>query len=199
MPTPRSSALRGESMLAGFPSMRISPESAGCAPARIFISVDFPAPFSPTSACTSPARKSSVTPSSARTPGKLFPMSRISRRGAVSRAVLLRVRRRISSGRNLDARRDLLSVEIIVNGVHRQLADLIGMLNGVAIHLPALDRCSGFRRCIVSDDGDIRESGGTNRRDRSERRVVVDPEDAFKIAMRLQNVAHIGVRLRART
>src|SRR5438874_1353526 len=39
-------------------------------PARIFMSVDLPAPFSPTTARTSPARSSSETRSRAWTPGK---------------------------------------------------------------------------------------------------------------------------------
>src|SRR6185295_15301365 len=41
----------------------------------ILTRVDLPAPFSPSSACTSPARRSKLTPSSARTPGKLLAMS----------------------------------------------------------------------------------------------------------------------------
>src|SRR5262245_48316117 len=36
------------------------------------MSVDFPAPFSPTSACTSPARRSNDTPRKARTPANDF-------------------------------------------------------------------------------------------------------------------------------
>src|SRR5919108_5357116 len=44
------------------------PASGVSAPATILMSVDFPAPFSPTSACTSPARRSNETPLSARTP-----------------------------------------------------------------------------------------------------------------------------------
>src|SRR5262249_9735594 len=39
-------------------------------PPTIFINVDLPAPFSPSSAQTSPARSVKSTPSSARTPGK---------------------------------------------------------------------------------------------------------------------------------
>src|SRR5215471_11546399 len=44
----------------------------------ILIRVDLPAPFSPTRACTSPARRSNDTPLSARTPPKLLliPVSR---------------------------------------------------------------------------------------------------------------------------
>src|SRR5580765_2361907 len=45
----------------------------------MFISVDFPAPFSPSSACTSPLRRSKSTWSFATTPGNRFVMPRISR------------------------------------------------------------------------------------------------------------------------
>jgi hypothetical protein len=45
------------------------------------ISVDFPAPFSPMSACTSPGWSRSETPSRARTLPKVMEMSRISTTG----------------------------------------------------------------------------------------------------------------------
>src|SRR6476646_1601842 len=45
----------------------------------MFISVDLPAPFSPSRACTSPRRTSNETPSFATTPGNSLRMSRISR------------------------------------------------------------------------------------------------------------------------
>src|SRR4051794_14272107 len=47
----------------------------------MFISVDFPAPFSPRSALTSPPRRSKSTLSFARTPGNCFVMCRSSRTG----------------------------------------------------------------------------------------------------------------------
>ena len=50
MPMPRRAASAGPCIATGAPSMRISPASARWMPARIFISVDLPAPFSPTSA-----------------------------------------------------------------------------------------------------------------------------------------------------
>ena len=62
-----------------FPSKWISPSSRVYAPERILISVDLPAPFSPSSACTWPSRTERLTPSSAFTPGNDLPMSRISR------------------------------------------------------------------------------------------------------------------------
>src|SRR5690242_1392023 len=46
------------------------------------MSVDFPAPFSPMSACTSPALSRKSTLSRARTPGKRIVMPRISTTGA---------------------------------------------------------------------------------------------------------------------
>src|SRR5271169_2954903 len=51
------------------PSTSTAPESGRKRPVTILISVDLPAPFSPTSAWTSPPLRSSDTPSSARTPG----------------------------------------------------------------------------------------------------------------------------------
>src|ERR1700757_3378470 len=45
----------------------------------MFISVDLPAPFSPSSACTSPRRTSNETSSFATTPGNSLRMPRISR------------------------------------------------------------------------------------------------------------------------
>ena len=73
---------RTPSMTTGFPSIRISPESGGWTPPRIFMSVLLPAPFSPISASTSPPRAKSDTSRNAVTPAKRLPMPRISRRGA---------------------------------------------------------------------------------------------------------------------
>src|SRR4249920_1529772 len=47
----------------------------------MFISVDLPAPFSPSSACTSPSSSSKSTWSLARTPGNCFVIPRSSRTG----------------------------------------------------------------------------------------------------------------------
>src|SRR5918999_1332187 len=67
----------------------------------ILTNVDFPAPFSPTSACTSPRRSSTPTPSSAVTPAKrlvmpsilrttsvIAPLCPVVRRGGGSRSAL---------------------------------------------------------------------------------------------------------------
>src|SRR4051794_39359761 len=78
---PESSASLGPANLTGRPSRRISPPYSSIAPARIFIKVLLPAPFSPQTAWTSPALALSVTPPSACTPPKFLVMSLISRRG----------------------------------------------------------------------------------------------------------------------
>jgi hypothetical protein len=53
----------------------IDPASGRIVPVATFISVDLPAPFSPSSAWTSPGRTSRETSVSAATPPKLFEMS----------------------------------------------------------------------------------------------------------------------------
>src|SRR5690242_8781568 len=63
------------------PSNRISPLSAACVPAMHLISVDLPAPLSPTSAITSPARTSKSTSLSASTEPNVLVMPRSSRSG----------------------------------------------------------------------------------------------------------------------
>jgi len=54
MQMPALSASRGCSKSTGLPSTKYSPEVRRMAPAIALHKVDLPAPFSPTSACTSP-------------------------------------------------------------------------------------------------------------------------------------------------
>src|SRR4051812_43489556 len=68
-------------MFTGRPSKRISPESAAWMPAIVLISVDFPAPLSPTSAMISPRRTSRSTSLRAWTEPNDLEMSRSSRMG----------------------------------------------------------------------------------------------------------------------
>src|SRR5580704_6017924 len=81
IPIPARRASCGVRRWTGFPSKRISPESAWYAPARIFMSVLLPAPFSPMKACTSPGQILRLTLLRTRTPGKLLHIWRISRIG----------------------------------------------------------------------------------------------------------------------
>jgi hypothetical protein len=61
-------------MWIGSPLKKIWPSLGRCTPATIWIRVDFPAPFSPNSTWTSPARTSKLTRSSASVPGNCFEM-----------------------------------------------------------------------------------------------------------------------------
>ena len=62
---PRSSASRGEEKLTSSPLTSYVPCVGWCSPAMILISVDFPAPLSPSTQVTSPASTSSEMPPSA--------------------------------------------------------------------------------------------------------------------------------------
>ena len=67
---PSRCAARTELISTRAPSSKMSPLSGVCTPARIFMSVLLPAPFSPTTATTSPRASVSDTSSKASTPGK---------------------------------------------------------------------------------------------------------------------------------
>src|SRR5918994_918413 len=87
----RAFASRGLVMLCGLPSIRITPESARCAPDRARISVDLPAPLPPTSPMTSPAWTSMLTSSTACTPPNATRMLRISQIGGLLLSVVIRL------------------------------------------------------------------------------------------------------------
>ena len=78
---PGSDGVGRESMLTGTPSTRIDPPSAACTPDSTLISVDLPAPLSPTSAITSAGRTSRSAPRRASTLPNDLKMPRISKRG----------------------------------------------------------------------------------------------------------------------
>src|SRR5277367_4791962 len=81
MPIPAARASRVERKWTGLPSMRISPASPACTPAMIFISVLFPAPFSPATPWIEPGRSAKSTPRNARTPPNALVTPVSSRRG----------------------------------------------------------------------------------------------------------------------
>ena len=81
MPIPSSIAAAGEPMSTGRPSTRISPSSGRYRPYRTDISVDLPAPFSPSRAWTSPATTSKSTRSFATTEPNFFVIPLSSRAG----------------------------------------------------------------------------------------------------------------------
>src|SRR3954471_12614159 len=67
---PKARAAAGSSRATAVPATTIVPPSGVSAPVMMRINVDLPAPFSPTSACTSPGCRSKDTPRSAWTPAK---------------------------------------------------------------------------------------------------------------------------------
>ena len=69
VPRPSSSATRGESIAVVTPSILIVPASGRTRPDRMPMSVDLPAPFSPSRQWTSPPRTVRLTSSFASTPG----------------------------------------------------------------------------------------------------------------------------------
>jgi hypothetical protein len=69
IPMPSSIARLGDPTSVGVPASRISPSSAATLPDRMLISVVLPAPFSPSSAWTSPRRRSKSIASLATVPG----------------------------------------------------------------------------------------------------------------------------------
>src|SRR5262245_20494931 len=81
---PSACASRGDPIAALRPSMAMAPASRAYAPFRVVTSVDLPAPLSPSSTCTSPARRSKSTPASATTPGNVLRMPRMASTGARS-------------------------------------------------------------------------------------------------------------------
>src|SRR3954447_22171564 len=88
---PASCAARGLENDTASPSKRTSPSSGRRTPVSTLISVDLPAPFSPTSACTSPGSSANETSSSATTPEKRLVTSRTSRIGSSATLTSVRV------------------------------------------------------------------------------------------------------------
>src|ERR1700726_4174333 len=78
---PAACASRVDRKRVAFPSSMNRPENSACTPAMIFISVLFPAPFSPTRPWISPAESAKSTPRRASTPPKAFVISFSSRMG----------------------------------------------------------------------------------------------------------------------
>src|SRR5882757_5481639 len=72
MAIPAARASRTDRKRVSRPSSTRLPENSACTPAMIFISVLFPAPFSPTRPWISPAESAKSTPRSASTPPKAF-------------------------------------------------------------------------------------------------------------------------------
>src|SRR6185295_14202024 len=122
MPSARADA--GSSRATVRPAIVSVPESGWSAPVTMRISVDLPAPFSPTSAWTSPARRSNDTPRSARTPANDLEIALASKRWPATPAAIIvdgRRRRGSESGGLLVPRVRDLDLDLLGSDVEQDL------------------------------------------------------------------------------
>src|SRR5215213_3043124 len=129
------------------------------------IRVDFPAPFSPTRACTSPGRSSKEMPSRASTPGNRFVTRRTSRMGECRSIVLvpplvglvqllLGVLLGVDAVLNDDLLRDGLPGQEVIDGVESQRAEAgVGLYHRVDITRGY--RLDGLLRTVDGDHLDV--------------------------------------------
>src|SRR6266540_5428740 len=130
MPIPAAMACCGAVKCTGCPSTLVSPSSGRCIPYKIFISVDLPAPFSPTIAWIVPLRTVRLTSELATTPGNrlVIPLSSTAGGSLVIAAPIrrngggpVRVPRphkcRSLLARNRDLSRDDLLLEVVELGL----------------------------------------------------------------------------------
>src|SRR5215203_5205790 len=151
---PRRAASFGPWICTGWPSKRISPLSNGWIPAMHLISVDLPAPLSPTSAMTSPLDTWKSTSNSAWTAPNLFETPCSSRTG-VSVTISAPPRpRRIRGRPGRDApRHSLLKADVLALGGDLAGADLL--------HLGEVD-LAGVLLDVVLGHGDRVEQDRRN-------------------------------------
>src|SRR5215217_8141730 len=123
---PRRAASFGPWIDTGEPSKRISPSSTGWIPAMHLISVDLPAPLSPTRAMTSPAATRKSTWYSAWTAPNRFETPRSSRTGWLS---VMRSQPCLVAHRRVLPRADVLALEELV--LERDVDVLLGDRDGL--------------------------------------------------------------------
>src|SRR5688572_12096040 len=217
--TPAAWASAGDAKDTGAPSRNIAPSSRRYAPVMILISVDLPAPFSPTRACTSPGSSSSPTPSSAVTPAKRLTIPSMRRTGGIAviteaggltgapRHRSVRVRE-VLRGVGLveepvgeeNLRRDLLLAEILLDRVEGERPEPWIALDGGA-ELPGNDRLERGALAIDGHDDHVLArlpSHGLERLDGAERHLIVMRVDGGNPgAQRLRDVLHHALALGA--
>src|SRR5215208_4552447 len=168
----------------------------------MFISVDLPAPFSPSSACTSPCFKSKSIALLASTPGKCLVMPASSRRGASAMALGRRLRggpsdppldrwELLDRVGDLDLPVDdllLLGLDLVDHVLRDLRADLA---ESDAIIGEAEDGCSAADLLAVDDHLDRLEHGRIHPLDGAgedviaeERLVLVDPDPPDALLLR---------------
>src|SRR6478752_10812232 len=114
---PCCSASRGEEKCTSLPSTVRTPSLCGCRPEMILIRVDLPAPLSPRTQVTSPARTVRLMPRSARMAPYVLPTSFISMSGSPEWSSGSACSDRVSvMSAHLSGGRELLDVEVDHHG-----------------------------------------------------------------------------------
>src|ERR687885_473118 len=121
----------------------------------MFISVDLPAPFSPSSACTSPRRRSKSMWSLARTPGNCFVIPRSSRTVGASAIA----RNRTGAGRRPPRNDALGSRRLDLVRLDRLVDRHVDLLDGARQHVRAEVALVG----VDADAPDLVALGGVER------------------------------------
>src|ERR671911_282616 len=151
---PRRAESFGPWMCTGSPSKRISPLSNGWMPAMHLISVDLPAPLSPTRAMTSPRETWKSTSNSAWTAPKLFETPCSSRTGVSVTCVSSRPERTGGAPGGAPPDHSLLQADLLALGGELAGTDLLHL--GV-IRLPGVlgDVVLGDRDRVEQHRGDV--------------------------------------------
>ena len=103
--------------------------------------------------------------------------------------ILLPIRLPIQLRRDELLRLDLLAVKVLEDGLHGQLADLVGMLDRVGVNLAVSNRSFAVVLPVEADNLDLVGFAGFLEGSASaEGGGVVDGEDAGEVGRRLQGV-----------
>src|SRR5882724_13605148 len=164
---PATCASCGLRRCASCPAMRMDPASRGYTPLRIFISVLLPAPFSPTSACTSPGHAVKSTFWSTGVPPKDFEIPVISSSGSgidllqvlldrrteqLLNRGLLHIRGGHHGGAGIDAPLRRLAVQLIDQRLHRGVTHAERILHHQRIQIAGLHVLDHRGRAVEPDD-----------------------------------------------
>src|SRR5262245_29449221 len=158
---PASCACAGLPKDTGTPARRISPASGVCTPVRALTSVDLPAPFSPSNACTSPGNSRKSTSANAFTPGNVTVMPLMSTTGSSLTNSVLPVRqgrlRLLLRERGLlgdHALRHVLAGHDLLRQVHQLWAEQRVALDDV-VELAVGQRLHAVVHRVHGDDLDV--------------------------------------------
>ncbi len=164
---PRARASSGPWRWTGWPSSSMCPDVGCSSPPRMRISVDLPAPFSPTSACTSPAPSEKLAPSSARIPLNALVMPCNFTSSVKADLVHLdgapRSRDKLDPGQGITARRRRADAETADRRAHRKRIPLDLRRRGEGLPPPDAPQGAGRR----AGDGRNARPIPRNRRNRA--------------------------------